>query len=461
MSQQVKQEGFSSKFAHIMTLAGFCIGISNMWKFPYMVGANGGGIFLLIYLICAVIVGLPLFILEQQLGRSAGLAGGPGMAKLSNGSKFWTATAGWLGLITVLLIGCYFWTIMGWNIGYIFKTASGSLYGLGTDTAAVSAEFSSFSGSWGCVLGSLLCAALAWFMLNTGFKTGVEKLCSIALPTLIVLLIGLAVYSNLLPGANEGLKWYLTPNLEGVDLGNAFQAAVVQVFFSVGVGMACAFVYGSYMSKKDNLMQDSVLAVTCDTFVAFMSGMVVTPALFAFGIEPSASPGLIFISLPQMFNEMGNIPGRIFGTFYLIAVFLACLTSIVAVMEAGVANFGQRFGWSRRKASSLVVLITFGMSILVTRNMSGDSILGGMTFLGDYGLFDTLDCLASGFGLTLGALFMLLFVIFRYGYKKFMDEANEGATGRLRLRPWMKWYYTIPLPILLLVTTYFIIRMYF
>ena len=460
MSQQVKQEGFSSKFAHIMTLAGFCIGISNMWKFPYMVGANGGGIFLLIYLICAVLIGLPLFILEQQLGRTAGLAGAPGMAKLSKSSKFWTFGAGWLGLITVMLIGCYFWTIMGWNVGYIFKTASGSLYGLGSDTAAVSAEFGSFCGSWGCVLGSLLCAVLAWFMLNTGFKSGVEKLCSVALPTLIVLLIGLAVYSNMLPGANEGLKWYVTPSLEGVDLGNAIQAAVVQVFFSVGVGMACAFVYGSYMSKKDNLMQDSVLAVTCDTFVAFMSGMVVTPALFAFGIEPSAGPGLIFISLPQMFNAMGNIPGRIFGTIYLLAVFLACLTSIVAVMEAGVANFGQRFGWSRRKASTLVVLVTFGVSVLVTRNMSSGA-LGGMTFLAGMGLFDTLDCLASAFGLTIGALFMLLFVVLRYGYKNFMQEANEGAGEKLRLRPWMKWYYAIPLPIFLVITTYFVIRMYF
>lgn len=458
-SQKVQQEGFSSRFAHIMTLAGFCIGISNMWKFPYMVGANGGGLFLVIYLLCAVAVGLPLFIMEQQLGRSSGLAGISGMAKLSGGSKFWTATAGWLGLLTVLFIAFYFWTILGWNVGYIFKTASGSLVGLSGD--AVAAEFSSFSGSWGCVFGSLLCAVLAWFMLNTGFKKGVEKLCTYALPTLIVLLIGLAIYSNLLPGANAGLKWYLTPSLEGVDIPAAFQAAVVQVFFSVGVGMACAFVYGSYMSKKDNLMQDSVLAVTCDTFVAFMSGMVVTPALFAFGIEPSAGPGLIFISLPQMFNAMGNIPGRIFGTLYLIAVFLACLTSIVAVLEAAVANFGQRFHWTRKKTTTFVVLVTFGMSVVVTRNMGTDGILSGVTFLNGMGLFDTLDCLASAFGLTLGAIFMLLFVLFKYGFPKFMEEANWGAGEKLRLRPWMKWYYMIPLPILLVITMICIVGMYF
>lgn len=162
-----------------------------------------------------------------------------------------------------------------------------------------------------------------------------------------------------------------------------------------------------------------------------------------------------------MFNAMGNIPGRIFGTIYLVAVFLACLTSIVAVMEAGVANFGQRWGWSRRKASTIVVLVTFGVSILVTRNMAAEGALAGMTFLGSFGLFDTLDCLASAFGLTIGAIFMLLFVVFKYGFKNFMDEANEGATGGLRLRPWMKWYYAIPLPILLFATTYCVIRMYF
>lgn len=458
-SQQVKQETFSSKFGHIMTLAGFCIGISNMWKFPYMVGANGGGAFLLIYLICIVLIGIPLFILEQQLGRSSGHAGISGMAKLSGGSKFWTFGAGWLGLLTVLAIAFYFWTILGWNVGYIIKVLTGSLYGLDGDSIA--ATFSEFSGSWGCVLGSFVCAIFAWFMLNTGFSKGVEKLCSYALPTLMVLLIGLAIYSNLLPGANAGLKWYITPTFEGVDIGKAISAAVTQVFFSVGVAMACAFVYGSYVKKEDNLVQDSFIAVACDTFVAFMSGMAVTPALFAFGIAPTAGPGLIFISLPQLFNAMGNIPGRIFGFLFMFTVFLACITSMAAVLEAAVANFGQRFQWNRKKTTTIVVGITFLGSILVTRNMGGNSILSGVTLLAGMGIFDTLDTLASAFGLTIGAICMLLFMLTKYGYEKFMEEANWGAGEKLRLRPWMKWYYMIPLPIFLAITVYFVIRMYF
>lgn len=450
-----QKSGFGSKFGHIMTLAGFCIGISNMWKFPYMVGANGGGAFLIIYLICVVLVGLPLFILEQQLGRAAQAPCATGIVKMGGG-KGWAFGAGWLGVITVLMIGCYFWTIMGWNVGYIFKTASGSLYGLSNE--AIVDAFGEFSGSWGCVLCSAICAALAWFMLNTGFKKGVEKLCSVALPALMVMLVGLAIYSNTLPGSGAGLKWYLVPDFANCNIGMAFEAAVVQVFFSVGVGMACAFVYGSYMSPTDNLCQDSVLAVACDTFVATMSGMVITPALFAFGIEPAAGPSLIFISLPQMFTAMGNATGRIFGVIFLICVFLACLTSIVGVLEAGVACFTAKWGWSRFKANNIVTIGTFAISILVTRNM-GSGPLGGKTFLFGFGLFDTLDTLASGFGLTFTALFMLLFVLIKYGYNNLMEGANMGATGKvLRLRPWMKWYYTIPLPIILVAVIYCILH---
>ena len=295
-------------------------------------------------------------------------------------------------------------------------------------------------------------------MLNTGFKKGVEKLCSVALPALMVMLVGLAIYSNTLPGSGAGLKWYLVPDFANCNIGMAFEAAVVQVFFSVGVGMACAFVYGSYMSPTDNLCQDSVLAVVCDTFVATMSGMVITPALFAFGIEPAAGPSLIFISLPQMFTAMGNATGRIFGVIFLICVFLACLTSIVGVLEAGVACFTAKWGWSRFKANNIVTIGTFAISILVTRNM-GSGPLGGKTFLFGFGLFDTLDTLASGFGLTFTALFMLLFVLIKYGYNNLMEGANMGATGKvLRLRPWMKWYYTIPLPIILVAVIYCILH---
>ncbi len=452
--------GFGTRIGYIMTLAGFCIGISNMWKFPYMVGANGGGTFLLIYVICAIAIGFPLFILEQQLGRSSQMGGMAGMKKLTAGKKgagLWSFFGGTLGVFTIICIAFYFWTILGWVLGYLWKVVSGGLVGMTGDQ--IGEEFTNFSGSPGCLLASALCAVFMWFMLNTDFKKGVEKLCTYALPTLIILLIGLAIYSCTLPGAGAGVKWYLTFNFD-VDIFNCIQAAVVQVFFSVGIGMACAFVYGSYLKEDANLCQDASLAIVMDTFVAFLSGMVCTPALFAFGIEPTAGPGLIFVSLPQLFNAMGNIPGRIFGTLFMTAVFLACITSMAAIQEAVVANFGDRFGWGRRKANTFAVLLTFGGSILVTLNFGVGPLSGAIPKLLNMELFSFLDMLGSAFGLTIGAIAMVLFVGYSYGFKKFQQEANMGST-KIRIGDWMEWYYNIVLPIVLFFTFYRILRMYF
>lgn len=454
-----QKRGFASRIGYIMTLAGFCIGISNMWKFPYMVGANGGGAFLLIYFICIIVIGFPMFILEQQLGRSSQLSGIAGMAKLADGRKgkrFWVFSCGWLGVITVGTIAFYFWTILGWNLGYIVKVAKGSLYGLSND--AIVQTFSDFSGSWACVGCSAVCAVLMWFILNTDVKKGVEKLCTYALPTLILLLIGLAIYSNTLPGSNVGLKWYLTPNFKDVDIFACIQAAAVQVFFSVGIGMACAFVYGSYIAKDSNLTGDATTAIVMDSAVAILSGLVCTPALFAFGIGPTAGPSLIFISLPQLFNAMGNIPGRIFGFVFLFAVFLACITSMAAVQEAMVANFGDRFGWSRKKSNTFIVAITFVGSILVTLNQ-GNGVLANLKVLG-MDLFSLLDMIGSAFGLTLSSLSLLLFVVFVIGFDTFRKEANMGAK-RIRIGKWMKWHYQLLLPVFLLFVFYCILRMYF
>ncbi len=452
------KRGFGSRFGYIMTLAGFCIGISNMWKFPYIVGANGGGAFLLIYIACAIFVGIPLFILEQQLGRSSQLSGIAGMEALAAGcgrsKRFWGA-CGWMGLITVLIIAFYFWTILGWNVGYFVKVISGSLYGLDNDE--VVRTFTDFSGSGACVLYSAACALLVWLMLNTDIKKGVERLCSVALPMLIVMLIGLAVYSATLPGASEGLKWYLIPHKEGFNFISAFQAAVVQVFFSVGIGMACAFVYGSYISRDSNLCGDACIAVGLDTLVATLAGLVVVPALFAFDIAPDSGPSLIFISLPRLFTAMGDIPGRVFGALFLAAVFLACITSIVAVVEAAVANFNDKFGWSRKKSNTLTVLITFGVSVFVTLNQ-GSGVLNGIRILG-LDLFNLFDTVASAFGLTLTGLFELAFAVFCMGFAKFRQEANRGAKG-LRIWKGLKWHYNIVLPIILCFTFYCVLQMY-
>lgn len=447
--------GFGSRFGYIMSLAGFCIGISNMWKFPYIVGANGGGAFLIVYILCALLIGIPLFILEQQLGRSSQLSGIAGMRTLAGKNKTLWSACGYAGVITLVLILFYFWTILGWNVGYIGKVLSGSLYGLDND--AVVQTFSDFSGSGICVLCSAACALLVWLILNTDIKKGIEKLCAVALPMLFVILVALSIYSATLPGAGEGLKWYLIPNFENFDFMATFQAAVVQVFFSVGIGMACAFVYGSYISKDSNLCLDSCIAVGLDTLAATLAGLALVPALFAFDIDPAAGPSLIFITLPQLFTAMGSTTGRIFGTVFLFAVFLACITSITAAIEAVVANLSDRLGWSRRKSNTLTVLVTFGGSIFVTLNQ-GTGVLSGIKLFGQ-DIFSILDTAASAFGLTITAFLQLLFVILCMGFSKFQQEANRGA-GAIHIGNWMKWHYTIVLPIMLCIVFICILRMY-
>lgn len=453
-----ENRGFGTRIGYIMSMAGFCIGIGNMWKFPYMVGANGGGAFLIIYLACVLLIGVPLFLIEVQLGRSSQLSGIAGMRLLAPKKKgFWSGAIGWVAVITVFLICCYFWTIMGWNVGYIGKVASGSLYGL--DNAAIVDTFANFSGSWGCVACIAGCAIFSWLMMNTDFKKGVEKLCTFAMPALFILLIGLAIYSNTLPGSNAGLRWYLVPDFSDVDILAVVQAAAVQVFYSIGVGMCCGFVYGSYIKKDANMVVDTSLCGLMDTAVATLSGLVITPALFAFGIEPASGPSLIFISLPQMFTSMGNVPGRIFGVLFLLAIFLACITSMVGVLECMVANMCDAYGWTRRKANNIVISVTFILSVIVTLNQ-GNGILANLKVLG-MDIFSFFDCVSSAFGLALGALMMWVFAMFVWGFKKFQAEANSGATGKIRIWNWMKWYYYIPLPIILVFVIYCIMRMYF
>ncbi|MBM6830266.1 sodium-dependent transporter [Anaerotignum lactatifermentans] len=249
-----ESRGFGTRIGYILSMAGFCIGIGNLWKFPYMVGANGGGAFLICYLIIALCVGVPLFLIEVQIGRSSQLSGIAGMRRLTGKKGSGWNAIGWIALFTVTIICFYLITIIGWNLGYIVKVATGSLSGM--DGAAIAQEFTDFSGSWSCVGYTVIVVVLGWILMNTGVKTGVEKVCTFAMPLLIVMLIGLAIYANTLPGSREGLMWYITPDFSKINV-SVFQAAAVQVFYSIGVGMCCGIVYGSYINKKADMVGDT------------------------------------------------------------------------------------------------------------------------------------------------------------------------------------------------------------
>ena len=449
------KRGFASRLGFILSMAGFCIGIGNLWKFPYMVGNNGGGAFLIIYLLAVILVGVPGFLIELTLGRKAQLSPIKGMAKLEGKKTTWSII-GITGVAAIFIMVSYATTIVGgWTLAYIVKLATGQLAGLTPDEVA--ATFGATAGAPYTIAFSAIEAILLWLCLNGGIKKGVEKVCSILLPILFVIMLALAVYANTLPGSTEGLLWYLIPDLSKVSMGGV-SAACVQVLYSVGIGMCCAFVYGSYFDPKGNLTKSTLITAGMDTMIAVLAGLICVPALFSFGIEPTAGPSLIFITLPNLFNAMGSF-GIVFGLLFMICVFFAGFTSNVGGSEALVASISDgNEKLSRKKIATIVAVAQFLFSIPFTLSF-GSGWLGQVSILG-LGFFDFF-CLVSDICLCLGAIGMLAYVIFRWGFKGFQDAANEGTTGKIRVYGWMKGYICYVYPVVLLIVLYFLVSAYF
>lgn len=449
------KRGFASRIGFILSTAAFSIGIGNLWKFPYVVGSNGGGAFLLVYLLLVAAIGIPAYLIEITLGRSSQLSPILGMRKLEGKKKTGWSIIGVLGCVSIFIIVSYATMIVGgWTGGYIGKLMTGSLKNLSPDE--ISGVFSSFSGNPVTLIFAAVEVVLLWLCLNSGIKKGVEKVCSLLLPVLMVIMIVLAIYSNSLPGAWEGLKWYVIPDFSKLTP-DSIAAAATQVFFSISVGMCGGFVYGSYTSDEQNLPQSVLITGVLDTFVAVLAGLLIVPALFAFDIEPTAGPSLIFITLPHLFNEMGSF-GTIFGVLFMICVFLAGFTSILGGSEALVACICDTGKMSRRKAATLVCVAQYLFGILFTLSF-GDGIVSKIR-IGGLGLFDFADFISS-LGLCLGAVAMLAYVLSRWGFDKFKQEANKGATGKLRVYDWMKPYVCYVFPLLLVIVVYWVIRMYY
>lgn len=449
-----KNRGFSSRLGFILSTAAFSIGIGNLWKFPYVVGNNGGGAFLLIYLIMVLLVGIPAFLIELTLGRSAQLSPFMGMRKLEGKKKTGWGIIGFFGCFSIFIIVSYATMIVGgWTGGYFIKVLTGGFKGLSAEE--IGAVFGSFAGDPITLVFGAAEAVLLWFCLTSGIKKGVEKVCSILLPSLFVIMIGLAIYANTLPGAFEGLKWYLIPDFSKVT-SSSIAAAATQVFFSIGIGMCGGFVYGSYISKESNLTQSVAVTGVLDTCVAVLAGLLVVPALFSYGIEPTAGPSLIFVTLPQLFNEMGRF-GNIFGALFMLCVFFAGFTSILGGSEGLVACICDAGKMSRKKASTLVVVAQYLVSILFTLSF-GTGTLSKIRIMG-LGLFDFADFISS-LGLCLGVVAMLAYVLLRWGFQRFKEEANAGAAGRIRVYDWMKPYICYIFPVLLIVVVYWVISSY-
>ena len=433
------RDSWASRFGFVMATAGFAVGLGNIWRFPYLAGMNGGGAFLLVYVAIAVVIGIPLLTAEIGLGRRAQLSPLAGMVRLT-GSRTspWNAI-GVLGVTAAVLIQCYYVMLIGWIAGYFVMIVSGRLAGASPESLA--ATFARFTSTPAPVVGYTLLVVLSMaLVVARGLRGGLERLSSLAMPLLFVLLIALAVRSLTFPGALEGLRWYLAPDLSALSPGMVL-AALGQAFYSIGIGMAAAFCFGSYLqSHSSDVPGNAALVVVFDTAVAFLAGLVIFPALFAFGLEPDAGPGLLFMTMTSLFAEMPA--GRLFGAAFFLLLILAAMTSAAALHEALTVTVTDATGTRRRPTSWAVAAATFALSvpIILSQGPWSDLRVLGMD------LFGLADTVSGNVLLPAGAFLLSLYTAFVWGFERFREETNAGA-GAVRIGRFWKPFVVGLIPV--------------
>ena len=440
------RESFNSRIGFILVSAGCAIGIGNVWRFPYVAGENGGGFFVLFYLLFLLIMGLPVLTMELAVGRHTGKSAVSAYRMLKPENKLWHLH-GWAALAGNIILMLYYTTVSGWMMTYFFKFLQGEFYA-GMQVQDVSGVFSSLLASPGeMAFWTVLTIVLGFFVCSFGLQKGLERVTKVMMGSLLVLIVVLAIHSLTLEKAAEGMKFFLMPNwdiVEHVGFGNMLTAAMNQAFFTLSLGIASMEIFGSYMSKAHGLAGESIRICALDTFVAIMAGTIIFPACFAFGLRPDAGPSLIFITLPNVFVNMSG--GQLWGSLFFLFMTFASLSTVLAVFENIIALFIDTFGWSRKKA-----VIFNGILILIG---SMPCVLGfnewsHVTLLGDRGILDSEDFIVSNLLLPGGSLIYLLFCVSRYGwgFNNYLQEANIGSGMKISRR-W-KPYLQYVLPVML------------
>ena len=452
----MKRENFQSRLGFLLVSAGCAIGIGNVWKFPYVTGENGGGVFVLFYLLFLILMGAPVLTMELAVGRASGKSAVLGYKALERPGSKWHIH-GWFCLLGCYLLMMYYTTVSGWMLGYFFKFASGTFSGMASE--AVDGVFGAMLASPGEMALWMAVTVLAGFLVcSFGLQKGLERITKIMMLGLLGLIVLLAVHSLMLPGAAEGTKFYLLPDFQRareVGLGQVITAAMNQAFFTLSLGIAAMEIFGSYMSKDHTLPGEAVRICCLDTFVALMAGLIIFPACFSFGVEPDAGPSLIFITLPKVFVNMAG--GRLWGTLFFLFMTFASFSTVIAVFENLLASCIDNFGWSRKKAVLLncaFVLIASLPCVLGYNLWYFEATLPN----GAVGqVLDIEDFLVSNLLLPLGSLIYLLFCVTPWGWKydNYLAEANTGRGLKLPSRGLpkylMQFYLCVVLPVLILV----------
>ncbi|MZH16335.1 sodium-dependent transporter [Clostridium sp. BIOML-A1] len=444
----MKRESFKSRLGFLLVSAGCAIGIGNVWRFPYVVGENGGGIFVLFYLLFLVAMGLPVLTMELAVGRGSRKSAVLAYKELEKPKSKWHIH-GWFAILGCYVLMMYYTTVSGWMVSYFYKFVTGE-FQAGMDADATGSVFSDLladpkqMGFW-----MILTVIVGFIVCSRGLQNGLERISKIMMTALLVLIVVLAVHSITLSGAGEGLRFYLIPNLstvEKVGIGNVISAAMNQAFFTLSLGVAAMEIFGSYMSKDHALAGEGVRICALDTFVAVMSGLIIFPACFSYGVEVTSGPKLIFVTLPNVFVNMAG--GRIWGSLFFLFMTFASFSTVIAVFENIMSFAMDMFGWSRNKTAIINCIIILIASLPC---VLGYNVWSDLHLIGGRDVLDSEDFLVSNLLLPLGSLIYLLFCVTKWGwgFDNYMEEANTGSG--LKVSRKLKPYFQFVLPVLILI----------
>lgn len=442
----MKRESFKSRLGFLLVSAGCAIGIGNVWRFPYVTGQNGGGIFVMFYLIFLVIMGLPVLTMELAVGRASRKSAVLGYKALEKKGSKWHIH-GWVAIFGCCMLMMYYTTVSGWMVTYFFKFLTGS-FKSGMTTEDTAQAFSNLLGDpkqmafW-----MILTVVVGFLVCSRGLQNGLEKISKFMMTALLLLIVVLAVHSLTLSNAAEGVKFYLVPNTEAVaavGLKNVITAAMNQAFFTLSLGVAAMEIFGSYMGKDHTLAGEGVRICALDTFVAIMAGLIIFPACFSYNVEVNAGPSLIFITLPNVFINMSG--GRIWGSLFFLFMTFASFSTVIAVFENIMSFCMDMFGWSRNKAALINCIIILIASLPC---VLGYNVWSNLHLIGGRDVLDSEDFIVSNLLLPIGSLIYLLFCVTKWGwgFEKYCEEANTG--DGIKISKKLKPYFQFILPILI------------
>ena len=445
-----KRETFGGRLGVVMAMAGSAIGLGNIWRFPYMVGEEGGAAFIILYIAASFLLALPIFFSENIIGRRSGANAVGAMRKMAPGTA-WK----WVGVMTVIspmIVLSYYSVVGGWSVEYLFKALAFDFTGVPAEK--ITGFFGRFiSSTWEPIVAHTIFIAMSAGIILAGVRKGIEKFSKVTMPLLFALIVAIAIYGLTLPGSRAGVDYLLKPDFSKINAGT-IASAMGQAFFSLSLGVGTILTYASYVRKDENLLASGVGTATADLLFAILAGFAIMPAVFAAGIAPGAGPGLVFDTLPFIFNKMGaGVPwiSAIVAILFFLTILVAALTSAISMFEVGVAFLTEEKGFSRSLATLTVALGCWIVGILCSLSFGP---LSGVHLFGK-SIFDFLDGLCSNWLMPFGGLLFTLFVGWKMSRQDVEDEFTNGGTVNQKAFPvvWFLIRYIAPVGIVVIFLT--------